>query len=241
MPNAKYLAFGTPDENSLRNQVIFQDGKVDIQLSSNRICRRALEFSSLAVEEHLSPLLHPLFWSPPSEGSIKLNVDTAVSSTLTTLSVVARDHTSTPIKAWIKSYCSCLPAQAKAATMLWAVNLALAKGWMKVVIKGDAKECFDALSDHGVQPSWIISNFVCDILALSKAFCSVSFVWVRRVCNSAAHYATKLALRTPCFMFFLKDSLPVELLEVCKADLPPVLIFFNEILLKVSQKKKKNH
>ena len=61
VPNAKYLAFGTPDENSLRNQVIFQDRKVDIQLSSNQICRRALEFSFLAIEEHLSPLPHPLF------------------------------------------------------------------------------------------------------------------------------------------------------------------------------------
>ena len=87
----------------------------------------------------------------------------------------------------------------------------------------------DALLVQGLQPNWVISNFVCDILALSKAFFSVSFVWVRRACNSAAHNATKLALRTPCFMFFLKDSLPLELLEVCKADFPLVLHFFNEV------------
>ena len=55
---------------------------------------------------------------------------------------------------------------------------------------------------------------------VSRAFCTVSFVWVRRVCNSAAHSAAKLALRTQCFMSFLTDSLPVELLEVCKADFP---------------------
>ncbi|KAL0000626.1 hypothetical protein SO802_014407 [Lithocarpus litseifolius] len=139
------------------------------------------------------------------------NPDTSPSSnTLAALTVIARDHTGTPLKAWIKPYCSCLPAQAEAAAVLWAVNLALAEGWTKVVIEGDAKECFDALSDR-LQPSWVISNFVCDILALSKAFCTVSFVWVRRVCNSAAHSAAKLALRTHCFMFFLTDSLPVEL------------------------------
>ena len=40
-------------------------------------------------------------------------------------------------------------------------------------------------------------------------------------------------------MFFLKDSLLVEILEVCKADFPFVLHFFNEVLLKVSKKKKK--
>ena len=44
------------------------------------------------------------------------------------------------------------------------------------MIEGDSKECFDALSDPGLQPSWVISNFVCDILAFSRAFCSVSFV-----------------------------------------------------------------
>ena len=62
----------------LRNQVNFQDGKVDIQLSSNSICRRALEFSTSVIGEHLSPLPHPLSRSPPLEGSIKLNVDAAV-------------------------------------------------------------------------------------------------------------------------------------------------------------------
>ena len=97
------------------------------------------------------------------------------------------------------------------------------------MFEGDAKDCFDALSVQGFQPNWVISNFVCDILALSRAFFSVSFVWVTRVCNSAAHYAAKIALRTPCSMFFLKDSLPLELLEVCKADFPLVLHFFNEV------------
>ena len=182
--------------------------------------RRALEFSTSAIGEHLSPLPHPLSWSPPPEGSIKLNVDVAVSNTLTALAVVARDHTGTPIKAWIKPYCKCLPTQAEAAAVLWAVNLALAEGWTKVMIEGDAKECFDALSDPSLHPSWVISNFVCDILAFSRAFCSVSFVWVRRVCNSAAHCAAKLSLRTHCFMSFLTDSLPVELLQACKADFP---------------------
>ena len=134
--------------------------------------------------------------------------------------MVARDHSGTPIKTWIKPYCKCPPAQAEVAAVLWAAKLAVAEGWMKVMIEGDAKECFDALFDPGHQPSWVISNFVCDILPFSRAFCYVSFVWVRRACNSAAHCAAKLALRTHCFMSFLTDSLPAELLQACNADFP---------------------
>ena len=88
------------------------------------------------------------------------------------------------------------------------------------MIEGDAKECFDALFVPGLQPSWVISNFVCDILAFSRAFCSISFVWVRKACNSATHCAAKLAFRTHCFMSFLTDSPPMELLQACKADFP---------------------
>ena len=140
--------------------------------------------------------------------------------------MVARDHSGTPIKTLIKSYCKCPPAQAEAAAVLWAVNLAVVEGWTKVMIEGDVKECFDALSDPGLQLSWVISNFVCGILAFSRAFCSVSFVWVRRACNSAAHCAAKLALRTHCIMSFFTDGLPVELFQACKADFPRISDLF---------------
>lgn len=95
----------------------FEDGTVDTQLPSNHICQRALEFLSLADEEHPTQLPHPISWSPPLEGFIKLNVDAAVNNALTALVVVARDDIGTPIKTWIKLYCSFLPTQAEAAAV----------------------------------------------------------------------------------------------------------------------------
>ena len=80
----------------------------------------------------------------------------------------------------------------------------------------------------------LVTLFVIFLLQVGPFF-SVSFVWVRRVCNSAAHYAAKIALRTPCSMFFLKDSLPLELLEVCKADFPPVTLNLWQLLSQTIQ------
>ena len=37
------------------------------------------------------------------------------------LAVLARDHTKVPIKLWAKKYISCLPIQAEAASILWAI------------------------------------------------------------------------------------------------------------------------
>ena len=60
-----------------------------------------------------------------------------------------------------------------------------------------------------------------DVIFVSRSFPSVSFVWVRRVCNAAAHEAAKFALRAPVSSCFSLDSLPLALVNACKADFPP--------------------
>ena len=40
----------------------------------------------------------------------------------------------------------CTPTQAKATTILWALNLAISENWCNIIVEGDAKICFDALS-----------------------------------------------------------------------------------------------
>ena len=122
------------------------------------------------------------------------------------LAVLARNHTKVLIKLWAKKYISCLPIQAEAASVLWAINLASAEGWMRIITEGDSKICFDALSAKDSLPPWNISNIVSDVLFVSKLFISVSFVWVRRVCNMAAHEAAKFALQTPVLLFFFGQS-----------------------------------
>ena len=103
-------------------------------------------------------------------GTIKLNVDVAVGSTSTALSVLARDHTVVPIKLWVKKYISCLPIQVEVASVLWPINLAFVEGWMIIIIEGDSKICFDALSTKDSLPPWNISNIVSDVFSASMSF-----------------------------------------------------------------------
>ena len=122
--------------------------------------------------------------------------------------------------------CSSDLIQVEAAVVLWAINLASAEGWSRIIIEGDSKICFDALSDKGSLPQWIISNIVCDVFSVGLSFISVSFVWVKRVCNMAAHTAAKFAIQSPVSCGFLVDSLPLVLVTACKADFPPCSFFF---------------
>ena len=222
------LAFVLDEIWFLRNQLVFEDSKIDILSSSNRVARRVAEFTNLHYQEALTPPpISPNAWSPPPAGTIKLNVDAAVGLTSTTLAVIARDHTGVPIRLWAKKYVSCLPIQAEAAAVLWAINLASAEGWSRIIIEGDSKICFDALADKGSLPPWVISNLVCDVFSACLSFISVSFVWVERVCNMAAHAAAKFAIHSPVSSCsFFVDSLPLVLVTACKADFPPCAFLF---------------
>ena len=221
------LAFALDEIWYLRNQLVFEDTRIDILSSSNRIARRVAEFSNLHSLEVLSPSpISPNAWSPPPAGTIKLNVDAAVGLTSTAMAVLARDHTGAPIKIWAKKYVRCLPIQAEAVAVLWAINLASAEGWSRIIIEGDSKICFDALSDKGSLPPWSISNIVSDVFSVSLSFISVSFVWVKRVCNMAAHAAAKIAIQSPVSCSFVMDSLPMVLVTACKADFPPCSFLF---------------
>ena len=86
-----------------------------------------------------------------------------------------------------------------------------------MIFEGDAKACFDCLSNEDAIPNWLISIYISNIHSLSFSFISVKFSWVRRLGNAAGHEAAKFAL-TSYQSFFNNGNLPTVLESVCRAD-----------------------
>ena len=68
-------------------------------------------------------------WEALEEGWIKLNVNAAVSKSVTALVVVARNKNGEVLKVWAEMHEWCSSLQAEAAVVLWAIQLALSENW----------------------------------------------------------------------------------------------------------------
>ena len=155
--------------------------------------------------------LPPLNW-------IKINSDAELNSSTTTLAAVARDHRGDIVKVWSKHVKVCLPIQAEASAILWAVELAIKEQWNLVCFEGDAKACFDPLSSLDLPPDWTINTIINDIHNLARSFSCCNFVWVSRSCNAAAHATAKFGLLSSPLLYFNKGNLPEVIESVCKND-----------------------
>lgn len=113
-----------------------------------------------------------------------------------------RDKNGEVIQIWAKPQDLWTPLQAETAAILWALQIALEKNWVRIIVQRDAKICFDSLasmSSNGNQVGWSISSLIRDNLEISKSFLSRNFYWISNVCNVVVRDTVKLAgsLRKP--------------------------------------------
>ena len=152
-----------------------------------------------------------LMWKTLKLGTIKLNVDAALSKDRVVIAVVAQNSQGMLIKAWAKLTDTLEPTLAKAATINWALELAKEEEFKHICIESDAKVCVDALNSHSDAP-WVIyaqSSYSLE-LALHFPFCS--FNWVKQDANHMAQALAKEALSL-CLPFSCNvDSLPPSVL-----------------------------
>lgn len=156
-----------------RNEVLHLKGSADINAACLRINAKFKECCRF-----LSPCEIPYSsktiakWTPSSMGTIKLNVDAAISQSYAALAVIARNEQGAVIKVWTKTIPLCSPLLAETEAILWALNLAYGENWRHISVEIDSKICIDAILDSSGIPVWAISAQVFNICQLAKSFSS---------------------------------------------------------------------
>ena len=157
-------------------------------------------------------------WISPPKNYIKLNVDAVVSQTFTSLAMVARNEFGEVLKLWVKIHDLCTPTQAEVAAILWALNLAIAENWCNIIVEGDSKICFDALSKAKDPIDWSISSIIRDAADMSVSFDNCEFGWVKRSLNSIAYSTAKYAIALKVGFLFNNCNLPPPILKAYRQD-----------------------
>ena len=79
-------------------------------------------------------------------------MDAAIVSNFSTLAVIAHDSNGNILKAWTKRSSHSDPLQAEAGATLWALKLADEESFLRILVEGDAKICFDAIHGESSTP-----------------------------------------------------------------------------------------
>ena len=108
-----------------KNVVLHQNEPIDLLASTKSIHMKMMECSRVfACSEAPSPRLAITKWSPPTPGTIKLNVDAAIAHSKAALVVIARNEAGAVIKIWTKIIPKSSPLRVEAEVILWALQLA---------------------------------------------------------------------------------------------------------------------
>ena len=86
-----------------------------------------------------------------------------------------------------------------------------------VIIEGDCKEVFDALTRKGQPHNWKINPMIRKALSLSNGFDRVLWNWVPREANRLADAAAKLAMEKLCSSDWVCRP-PTSIIDVLRAD-----------------------
>ncbi|GJS54731.1 reverse transcriptase [Tanacetum coccineum] len=133
-------------------------------------------------------------WFPPTNGEIKINCDAGVGNNgVASLDFVIRSHIRAVLVAGsrrVKFVASVVKAEAKAC--LWAIQLALAKGFTRVVLESDSSILVEAFKHDKVLVH--IRALFLHIHRLCLSFESCTWSFVRRDGNRVAHELARIVL-----------------------------------------------
>ena len=205
---------------NLRNQVVHNGFKFNISGTIQQLEARIEE--NIRSLEDIEPdvvgtRLLNVKWIAPNVGTIKLNVDAAISKGKAVITVVARNHHGDLIKAWARQTKPLDPTLVEATAINWALEIALGDNFNYICIESDAKVCIDALfskSEDFLQFIHAQTSYSLELF-LHFHFCT----WVRRDANQLAHKLAKVACSMLLPFSCNLDSIPPSAKEAWSRDM----------------------
>ncbi|KAL4332661.1 hypothetical protein GQ457_07G043390 [Hibiscus cannabinus] len=200
-----------------RNKLIHDGIKPTIEKSASFIIAFIHEQDSLERVLEGSGASGDSFWQAPPECVVKFNFDAAFSSRTATTGVVGRNNLGLLMASCSIQHVNVADAfVAEALACRQAVRFAKDLGFSRVVIEGDSLIVIKKLNSDAVDRS-LICPIVHDIKVLSKDFNSISFCFVRRRANKAAHALARecRSFSGPCYWI---EEAPTATMVECELD-----------------------
>ncbi|KAL0010997.1 hypothetical protein SO802_006105 [Lithocarpus litseifolius] len=164
-------------------------------------------------------------WCCPNQGMVKLNCDAAVGDLSSCIAIVARDWRGNLVFAISKKVNTNVPVQAEAFAILLAVHIAINFSCCSCIIESDCKVCIEAINSGGNLVPWRLLNFVEFVKYVISGYNHVSFNWVHREANKAAHVLANWSFNQSLFGSFDLGFGPPSFVNVILAEASQSTVF----------------
>ncbi|XP_021839401.2 uncharacterized protein [Spinacia oleracea] len=178
-----------------RNKAVFEEGEIEpVQVATGfaRLVNVIKQYNErVAPHTNGSVVASACSWSPPPQGTVKINIDAHLYSTGVGVGVVIRDYRGVVLVAAVKrTDAAWSPNVAEASIALYGVALAKRLGYEKVMLECDAINIVRTIdkNEEGAPPIFLFFN---DIRRVKSQFSFFKCVHVRRGGNTAAHLVAR--------------------------------------------------
>ncbi|XP_059451030.1 uncharacterized protein LOC132181816 [Corylus avellana] len=205
-----------------RNKAIHEGIVPDISKLTASIKKTSLAH---AAAWHSSSAKVVEVWSPPQEGHLKINFDTAIRDHFSAQAAVCRDHKGIIIKAISQINPPCSPNFGDAQAALLAASLAVSLNLKNFTIEGDSLIVISALQFPAIIRDWSIEKIILDSLSLLPPSSKWEAKKINRSANFCAHHVAYWAaarVHSGCIPIFSPFSPPPA---ACSGLEPPSVFF----------------
>jgi hypothetical protein len=205
-----------------RNKAIHEGVIPDINALAKSIRQTSLDHAAAWKTTSASTQEH---WSPPPEGTFKVNFDTAIRKQFSVQAAVCRDSKGHITKALSQISPPCDANYGEALTAQLTASLAVSLGLKTFSLEGDSAVVIAALKTPTLSQDWHVNSVISATLSSILASSSWEVRKVHRSANFCAHHAAFWAAArgfSGCILtFFPTYPPPPSSVPICSGKDPP--------------------